>query len=129
MPVARVKSIAVVVVFILLGACASSHAASSAAAAAGEKQEITGELEYRWYCAQCHGMNATGNGPVAPALKMRPANLRLLSKNNGGVFPREEVRDFIDGRKVTSATGAARCRFGALRCKGVSPGCIFRGSR
>ena len=127
MPVARVRSIAVVVVFILLGVCPSSRAASGDAAAAGEKQGITGELEYRWYCGQCHGMNATGNGPVAPALRKRPANLRLLSKNNGGVFPREEVRDFIDGRKVTSAHGSREMPIWGMALRGNQPGVYIPG--
>ncbi|HXZ88657.1 MAG TPA: c-type cytochrome, partial [Candidatus Binataceae bacterium] len=45
----------------------------------------SGKLQFRQYCAQCHGMDATGDGPVAPALKKKPANLTVLSKNNGGV--------------------------------------------
>ncbi|MBV8357584.1 MAG: hypothetical protein JO189_06555, partial [Deltaproteobacteria bacterium] len=60
----------------------------------------TPQLDFRRYCAQCHGMDGTGDGPVAPALKKKPANLTLLSKNNGGVFPEKEVRDFIDGTKT-----------------------------
>jgi hypothetical protein len=106
-----------------------SHAASGDAAAAAEKQGITDELEYRWYCGQCHGMNATGNGPVAPALRKRPANLRLLSKNNGGVFPREEVRDFIDGRKVTSAHGSREMPIWGMALRGNQPGVYFRENR
>jgi mono/diheme cytochrome c family protein len=64
------------------------------------------KLDFRRYCAQCHGMDATGDGPVAPALKKKPANLTLLSKNNGGVFPEQEVRDFIDGSKTSAAHGS-----------------------
>lgn len=64
------------------------------------------KLDFRRYCAQCHGMDGTGDGPVAPALKKKPANLTLLSKNNGGVFPEQEVRDFIDGSKTSAAHGS-----------------------
>jgi mono/diheme cytochrome c family protein len=127
MPVGKVKSIAIVVVFILLGVCPSSRAASGDAAAAGEKQGVTGELEYRWYCAQCHGMTATGNGPVAPALRKKPANLRLLSKNNGGVFPREDVRDFIDGRKASSAHGSREMPIWGMALRGNQPGVYIPG--
>jgi mono/diheme cytochrome c family protein len=63
-------------------------------------------LDFRRYCAQCHGMSGVGNGPVAPALKKKPANLTLLAKNNGGVFPEEEVRDFINGTKTSAAHGS-----------------------
>ena len=66
----------------------------------------TPQLDFRRYCAQCHGMDATGDGPVAPALKKKPANLTLLAKNNGGVFPEKEVRDFIDGSKTSAAHGS-----------------------
>lgn len=62
-------------------------------------------LDFRRYCGQCHGTSGTGDGPVAPALKKKPANLTLLSANNGGVFPEEEVRDFIDGTKTSAAHG------------------------
>ena len=66
----------------------------------------TPQLDFRRYCAQCHGMDGTVDGPVAPALKKKPANLTLLSKNNGGVFPEKEVRDFIDGTKTSAAHGS-----------------------
>jgi hypothetical protein len=64
------------------------------------------KLDFRRYCAQCHGMDATGDGPVAGALKKKPANLTLLAKNNGGVFPEQEVRDFIDGTKTSASHGS-----------------------
>jgi len=51
-------------------------------------------------------MEATGNGPVARALRTRPANLRLLEKNHGGVFPEQEIRDFVDGTKDMAAHGS-----------------------
>jgi mono/diheme cytochrome c family protein len=68
-------------------------------------QVITGKLEFRRYCAQCHGLDATGNGPVAPALKKKPVNLTTLAKNNGGVFPEEQVREYINGRKTVASHG------------------------
>jgi hypothetical protein len=65
----------------------------------------SGKLQFRQYCAQCHGMDATGDGPVSGALKKKPANLTMHSKNNGGVFPEQEVRDFIDGSKTAASHG------------------------
>src|ERR1022692_4159181 len=47
---------------------------------------ITGKKEFIEYCAQCHGMDATGDGPIAPDLKERPADLTQLVPKNGGVF-------------------------------------------
>lgn len=68
-------------------------------------QLTSGKLDFRQYCAQCHGKDGTGNGPVAAALKKRPANLTVLSRSHGGVFPEKEVRDFIDGSKVAEGHG------------------------
>jgi mono/diheme cytochrome c family protein len=65
----------------------------------------SGKLDFRENCAQCHGKDGKGDGPVAPVLKKKPANLTLLSKNNGGVFPEKDVHDFIDGGKVAEGHG------------------------
>ncbi|MGA2170757.1 MAG: cytochrome c [Terracidiphilus sp.] len=47
----------------------------------------SGKQMYINYCASCHGVNGKGDGPAAAALKMPPADLTLLSKNNNGEFP------------------------------------------
>ena len=60
---------------------------------------------FRQYCASCHGVDGTGDGPVAPSLKTKPADLTVLSKYNGGVFPGQEVQDFIDGTRPVVAHG------------------------
>jgi len=39
------------------------------------------------YCASCHGLDGKGGGPVASALKIRPADLTLLARKNGGKYP------------------------------------------
>ena len=66
---------------------------------------ITGKGEFRDHCAQCHGMDAKGDGPVAPAMKVVPADLTMLAKNNGGVFPEERVTDSIKGTSAVAAHG------------------------
>jgi len=68
-------------------------------------QITSGQRDFRQYCARCHGKQGIGNGPEAAALKKKPANLTLLSRNNGGVFPEQKVRDFIDGGKVAEGHG------------------------
>ena len=45
----------------------------------------SGKMQFRQYCAQCHGMDATGNGPVAAALKKKPA-LDTYATLSGSVF-------------------------------------------
>lgn len=90
---------------ILTASFAYAQAGVAKAPGASEAQISEGELEFRLYCAQCHGMEATGNGPVAPALRQKPANLRQLARNHGGVFPLQEVHEFIDGTKDVAAHG------------------------
>ncbi len=46
-----------------------------------------GRLMYASYCAQCHGVDGRGQGPVASALKVAPSDLTVLSKNNHGKYP------------------------------------------
>ncbi len=65
----------------------------------------TGKLQFRQYCAPCHGMDGTGDGPVADTLKKKPANLTLLSKNNGGKFPYDHVYNMISGKEVVASHG------------------------
>jgi mono/diheme cytochrome c family protein len=68
---------------------------------------ITGVGQYRTHCAQCHGIDGKGDGPVAPALKTPPSDLTLLSKNNGGTFPEEKVLETINGVGNLNAHGSA----------------------
>jgi mono/diheme cytochrome c family protein len=58
---------------------------------AGKTSPTSGKQMFTSYCASCHGVNAKGDGPMAAALKTQPANLTLLSKNNGGAFPANHV--------------------------------------
>jgi mono/diheme cytochrome c family protein len=62
--------------------------------------EVTesGQETYRAYCASCHGATGRGDGPTAPALRQKPANLTTIARRRGGRFPREEMLDFILGR-------------------------------
>jgi mono/diheme cytochrome c family protein len=68
-------------------------------------QVTNGILEFRRYCASCHGISGKGDGPVAQSLNPRPTNLTLLSRNNGGKFPRQHVIDVISGVSVVAAHG------------------------
>lgn len=77
-----------------------------------KKIEITYSLAgpemYRTFCAPCHGLEGKGNGPAASALKKAPADLTLLSQKNGGKYPAQRVRDYIEGKdaKTTDAHGS-----------------------
>jgi len=65
----------------------------------------SGRQMFDAYCAACHGQSGTGNGPAAPALKVPPTNLTLLSKQHGGKFPETHVVLAIKGDSQTSAHG------------------------
>ena len=50
---------------------------------------------FDFYCATCHGHDAKGQGPVAPALRVPPPDLTRLARDNGGAFPRQRVAMFV----------------------------------
>ncbi|MGZ6316230.1 MAG: c-type cytochrome [Anaerolineales bacterium] len=66
----------------------------------------SGKEMYTNYCAVCHGTEGKGNGPAADALKIPPADLTLLSKNNGGKFPALKVGSSIRGDSDVAAHGS-----------------------
>ena len=70
-----------------------------------EARVVRGGRMYEIYCASCHGASAKGNGPVAEALKTKPADLTQIRQRNGGAFPTDRVAAFIDGRLVARGHG------------------------
>jgi len=60
-------------------------------------ESLTGRDSFERYCASCHGSDGRGTGPVAAALKTRPADLTTLALRNDGSFPRERVASFVEG--------------------------------
>lgn len=88
----------VVCIFLLFGGVALAQTKSPA-----EKDyerliySVKGPDLFRAHCAACHGSDAKGDGPVAPTLKTKPADLTVLAKNNQGMFPRQTVLKIISG--------------------------------
>lgn len=64
-----------------------------------------GEFEYMHNCAACHGRSGKGDGPVSQYLIKKAPDLTRLSIENSGVFPRIEVHELIDGRRILGAHG------------------------
>jgi len=65
-----------------------------------------GHNYYLRYCASCHGQNGDGLGPVAPALKVHPPDLRRLSERYGTPLPAKRLGQYIDGRDMVTAHGS-----------------------
>ena len=70
-----------------------------------EAPDMSGSELYRVFCASCHGPQAQGDGPVAATLKPAVPDLTRIAARNGGAFPTERVRAFIDGQSVPRAHG------------------------
>jgi mono/diheme cytochrome c family protein len=67
---------------------------------------VKGPDLFRAYCASCHGADAKGNGPVAPALNSKPADLTTIAERNGGIFPTQRMRTIIAGDEIIIAHGS-----------------------
>lgn len=57
------------------------------------------------HCAACHGDEGEGTGPVAASMRVTVPNLRSLARRNGGGFPTDAVRAYVDGRNVPASHG------------------------
>lgn len=66
-----------------------------------------GKQMYTSYCAPCHGADARGNGPVAPALKTPPPDLTGLAKANHGKYPDTHVVSVLNFGSEVRAHGSA----------------------
>ncbi|CUJ86093.1 Cytochrome c, mono-and diheme variants [Ruegeria denitrificans] len=65
----------------------------------------TGAELYQHYCATCHGIDATGHGPMAGILVIQPVDLTKLAGEDG-VFPTARVVARIDGRDPLVSHGS-----------------------
>ena len=66
--------------------------------------DVGAEL-FRHYCATCHGLDATGTGPMAGVLVIQPTDLTALTDENG-IFPTARVVARIDGRDPLVSHGS-----------------------
>ncbi|GAA6161532.1 hypothetical protein NBRC116589_37060 [Ruegeria sp. HU-ET01832] len=60
---------------------------------------------YQHYCATCHGIDATGQGPMAGVLVIQPTDLTALASADG-TFPVARVVARIDGRDPLVSHGS-----------------------
>lgn len=85
-----------------LGAVSALFILAMQCAAAQDVQ--TGAELYQHYCATCHGIDATGRGPMAGVLLIQPTDLTGLAKE--GRFPTARVFARIDGRDPLVSHGS-----------------------
>ncbi|MBS8228671.1 c-type cytochrome [Vannielia litorea] len=90
-------------------------AAAALVAGAAQAQDVhEGRLLYERHCATCHGLDADGQGPMAPALVLQPVDLTELALNNSGTFPMARVVKRIDGRDPLVSHGSPMPVYGEL---------------
>ena len=80
-------------------------AAPAAPPAAQLNPVDVGRQRYMLDCATCHGVDGSGNGPVAGVLKIAPPDLTRIASRNHGNFSYTEVFATIDGRDMPLAHG------------------------
>lgn len=83
-------------------------AAGAAPVVAADADPMLAEMgaeQFQRYCASCHGVAATGDGPVAASLKTQPADLTRIAVRRGGSFPDGEIARKVDGRFALQAHG------------------------
>lgn len=64
-----------------------------------------GEALYAELCSVCHGADAKGQGPAAPALAVSVPDLTMLAMSYDGVYPMEDVEKAISRQKGIVAHG------------------------
>jgi mono/diheme cytochrome c family protein len=91
--------LAFVLAFVLLGVAQQKQPKP--------EKSIDAKEWFRAYCAPCHGIDAKGHGPVAPALKEPPPDLTMLAKRNNGEFPVDYVKKILTHGVTAPAHGSA----------------------
>ena len=108
---------------LTLAACAGQRKRLQQEVAPTQEQLLReGKRMYERACASCHGMDARGDGPVAPTLKTRPPDLTQLAARNGGTFPRDRVMAAVTGATTIPAHGTADMPVWRLRFTPTSSG-------
>jgi mono/diheme cytochrome c family protein len=78
---------------------------------------------YQFYCSSCHGSTGRGGTPRS-STHPAPPDLTVLSKANGGVFPRDRVRAIITfgpGQQAIGAHGSADMPVWGAIFRGLEP--------
>ncbi|WP_319826265.1 cytochrome c [Thalassovita sp.] len=77
-------------------------------------EPVEGQRLFADNCAVCHGMDGRGGGDLAADLDTAPADLTLISRRAGGVFPTAGVLSQIDGYTRMKGRDQVMPEYGAL---------------
>ncbi len=82
----------------------------------GQDREVRrGASLYAARCAVCHGVDARGGGGASvPGLSKTPADLSVLARQNGGVFPTAQVLTTLAGYREGTQAGRRMAPFEEL---------------
>ncbi len=80
--------------------------ALSIAGQAGAQDAAEGSRLFQLHCASCHGIEAEGDGPMAPVLLVQPSDLTSMTERYDGRFPVERIVSRIDGRDPLVSHGS-----------------------
>jgi len=99
--------VALVLAFPALGRAQSKPAPTIKYEAAKPTSPADGAQMFMSYCSACHGKTGRGDGPAAPALKAKPADLTQLNKNHGGAYSAKDFEEKVNGMAMGTAHGTA----------------------
>jgi len=82
---------------------------------------VSGKEIFLKYCASCHGVDASGNGPAAVSLKPPPSDLTTLARRYDGKFPYGYVGALVKFGKNLVAHGSDDMPVWGSRFKDLDP--------
>lgn len=100
------KLLAIIAIVVLSAAMFAADKPTIKTTSVTPTSPVSGQEMFSTYCAVCHGTDAKGEGPAFSALKKMPADLTVLTKNNGGKFPELRVYSAIKGDLNLPAHGS-----------------------
>lgn len=76
--------------------------------------EQTASKDFQTYCADCHGSDARGDGPLSMQLGLNAPDLTRIRDRSDGEFPFTRVMSVIDGYTRADQHGTQMPQFGPL---------------
>lgn len=80
-----------------------------------------GAAFYAENCVSCHGASGRGDGPLAAGLTPKPADLTLLARGNGGVFPTASALSYVYGDPEQGHLARVMPQFGGAMADDLVP--------